>query len=334
MRTFKTLLIALTFMLALTACSSSDDTSGKDIGPLMLADVGWDSIQFHNSIAKIIIEEGYGYETDIIPVSTAAAIQGLETGDVDIYLEFWTDNVRESYDELIATGKAIELGLNLDDNMQGLYVPTYMIEGDPERGIEPMAPDLKKLEDLPQYWELFKDREDKSKGLIVGAVTGWEVANIIQEKMKTYNLEETYNHFLPGSEAALTTSLANAYEEGEAWVGYYWEPSWVLGKYDMTLLEEPEYNEEGWNNGFATAFPSNRITVVANEEVVEKAPEVTEFLKKYTFTTALLNQILAEKKEAEMSSDEAAKVFLQENEDIWTAWVPADVAEKVKSSLK
>ena len=48
-------------------------------------------------------------------------------------------------------GTIIKLSTNFDDNSQGLYVPTYVIEGDKERGIEAVAPDLKTVEDLAKY---------------------------------------------------------------------------------------------------------------------------------------------------------------------------------------
>ena len=66
---------------------------------------------------------------------------GLISGDVDVYMEVWVDNLPTYQDDLKA-GKFKELGINFDDNKQGLYVPEYVIEGS-ERGIEPMAPDLK-----------------------------------------------------------------------------------------------------------------------------------------------------------------------------------------------
>src|SRR5699024_11288648 len=91
--------------------------------------------------------------------------------------------------------------VNFDDNFQGLYVPTYVIEGDPERGIEPMAPDLKYITDLPDYWELFKDPEDDSKGRVIGSISGWTVDEILFDGFEHYNLDESYNYFRPGSES-------------------------------------------------------------------------------------------------------------------------------------
>ncbi len=39
-----------------------------------------------------------------------------------------------------------------------------------------------------------------------------------------------------GSAAGLDGSIAKAYEGKQAWVGYYWAPTSLLGKYEMVKL--------------------------------------------------------------------------------------------------
>ena len=41
----------------------------------------------------------------------------------------------------------------------------------------------------------------------------------------------------PGSGAGLSGSLAKAYEREEAWFGYYWAPTAILGKYEMVKVD-------------------------------------------------------------------------------------------------
>lgn len=82
-------------------------------------------------------------------------------------------------------------------------MPTFVIKGDPARGIEPMAPDLKTVKDLPKYWELFKDPEEPSKGRIYGAIPGWAVDETLYTKYQNYGLDKTFTYFSPGSETAL-----------------------------------------------------------------------------------------------------------------------------------
>ncbi|MDK2918845.1 MAG: glycine betaine/proline transport system substrate-binding protein [Candidatus Petromonas sp.] len=341
LKLFLTLLL-VTSIIALTACAP--DQQGKDDKEkeqvekketIVFADPGWDSVRFHNDVAKLIIENGYGYPTDATMGSTPATFTGLRNGDIDILMETWTQNIEKVYNEAIDAGDIIEVSTNFDDNAQGFYVPTYVIKGDPERGIDPMAPDLKTVKDLAKYPEVFKDVEDPSKGRIYGAIPGWKVDEIMREKVKTYELDKLYNYFSPGSDTALASSIAAAYEKGEPWVGYYWEPTWVIGKYDMTLLEDEPYSKKKWENGYACEFPSVDVTVTVHKDMTEKAPEIVEFLKSYKTSSALTSEALAYMQNNEgATTEDAAKWFLQNHEEIWTKWVSKDIAEKVKAAIK
>lgn len=324
-------------LLALVGCSSegsSGDGEPEKLDKIVLADAGWDSIRFHNSIAQRILEEGYGYETEVTVGSTPATLEGLRQGDINVYMEVWTDNVKELYKEMTDAGDIEKVSTNFNDNSQGLYVPTYVIEGDEERGIEPLAPDLKTVEDLKKYPEVFPDPEDSSKGRIVGAPTGWAVNETMTAKYETYGLGETFSYISPGSDSSAVATLVDAYEKGDGWVGYYWSPTWVTAKYDLTLLEEPEYNEEQWNEDFGTAFPPNDVVVAVHKDMPKQAPEVVEFLKNYETSNDLTEEALNYMNENDASAEEAADWWMKQHEDIWTTWVPEDIAEKVKSSLE
>ena len=163
---------------------------------IIFGDAGWDSMKFHNAVAMLIAEEAYGYTTDEISGSTAITYNALKTGDIDVYMETWQDSIAP-YKEDVEAGRVVELGVNYDDNIQGIYVPRYVIEGDEERGIEPIAPDLKTVEDLKKYSDVFPDLEDPGKGRIYGAISGWQVDGILRNKVAYYGLDEMYNYIDP-----------------------------------------------------------------------------------------------------------------------------------------
>ncbi|KUG02467.1 abc transporter substrate-binding protein [hydrocarbon metagenome] len=327
--------------LVLVGCGgqegSSQPTDTKDV--LTLADASWDSIKVHNRIVGFIVEHGYGYPTpEYIFGDTLPLLQGTIKGDVDIYMEVWADNIKEAWETGLTDGTVKDLGPNLPDGPQGWWVPTYMIEGDSERGIEPITPNLKSVSDLPQYWELFKDREVPTKGRFHNSPPGWICTDINEVKMKTYGLEDTFNVFSTGSDAALVTSMVTAYEKGEPWLGYYWEPTWVMGKLDMTMLEEPTYDDAIWNDesNRGCAYPPALVLVGINSGLEEKAPEIVEFLDNYETTLAQNNEFLAYMNdyEGENSEEAAAIYFLITYPEVWEQWVPEDIAAKVNEALK
>ena len=309
----------------------SADAAGKKI---RFSDKSWDSIQVHNRIAGFILKHGYGYKPEYLPGETVPLVSGLLRGDVDVDMESWTENIQELYDKGIQEGSIMDLGANYPDNWQGWLVPTYMIKGDPERGIAPMAPELKSVTDLPKYWELFKDPEEPSKGRFYNSIPGWKVTETKSEKFKSYGLDATFTDFIPGSDAALAGSMAAAYKKGKPWVGYYWAPTWVLGKYDMTPLAEPPFDPKVWETTKMCAFPPMHCNILVNKDLPERAPEAVEMLKKYETTAAITNEFLAQMESNKLSTQEAAEWFLKNHEAVWTQWVSMDAAEKIKKELK
>lgn len=313
---------ALLLLIPFAGCAAEAPTK-----PVIFADLGWESAQVHNRIATFILEKGYGYlPSEFVPGETIPLWAGLSRGDVDVNMECWVENQQEAYDKSIAAGQVVDLGDNFWDNWQGWLVPTYMIE-------DGLLPEGVSVDDMPEYWELFKDPEDPTKGVFYSCIAGWECEKINEEKFKVYGLDEHYNVSLPGSGAALAAVMVAAYEKHEPHFTYYWAPTWVLGKLDMTPVEEPPYDEAVWETNHACAYPAVHVNIVVNAEWAEKNPEAVEFLTKYATTTAQNNKALAYMQDEGASTEEAAIYFLKNYESVWTQWVPADIADKVKAAL-
>lgn len=344
LRTFLLAGVAI-FALLLASCgddsedNASGDLPGSDYdGEIVFGDLNWDSAIFHNRVAQYILENGYGYETTAVPGGTVALTQGLINGDIDVALEM-TPVQQPAYIEALDAGTVVDHGeMYTPGSLQHWYVPTYVIEGDPERGIEPMAPDLRSVDDLPRYKDLFADPEEPGKGRFYDCIAGWQCEEVNRAKFDAYGLNEHYNRFLPGSSAALATSLVSAVEQGEPWFGYYWAPTWVIGLLDLTILEEPEYTDECWEQIFsgedACAYPVAEIHKATTPEFAENAPAVIEFITEMSTTNDQVNAALTHMFESEATPDDAAIWFLNEYQDVWTAWVPEDVAERVLASLE
>ncbi len=328
-------LMLLFFGVLAIGCSSNDKTSQKQ--QLVLADVSWDSVKVHNRIVGYILQHGYGYPAPTYTFGeTLPLLQGMSKGDVDITMEVWVDNYGDAWKEMVDNGTVKDLGSNFPDAPQGWYVPTYMIKGDPERGIKPMAPDLKSVSDLPRYWELFRSPEVPTKGRFHNSPPGWAATAINEVKFKNYGLDKTFNLFSTGSDSALSASMVAAYEKGQPWLGYNWEPNWVMGQLDMTLLEEPAYDPAIWNdpNNRACAYPAAYVAKGVNSAVAASSPELVEFISKYQTTLEQNNDFLAYMSQNEAGEEQAAMYFLKKYPDTWKAWLPADIAQKVEQALK
>ena len=317
----KVILVLLTVLVLGGLCfAEGEQENGAQ--KIVFADLSWDSAMVHNRIVAYIIENGLEneYIADFVPGGTVPSVTGLANGDIDIDMESWHSNFRDVYEKYIGSGDIVDLGKNLPDGPQGWYVPRYVIEGDKSRGIEPLAPGLKTSDDLPQYWELFRDPEDPKKGLIYLGISGWAVTDSNEKYFEEQGLDSHFNKAIPGSAAAVAATMDSAYRRGEAWVGYWWEPTSIMGRLDMYMLPD-------------TRLPPADINILVNKDLPGRAPDVVEILKKYTTTVEMNNEFLAAKEEMELDSAGAAIWFLKNRESVWTKWVDADVASRVKAAL-
>ena len=92
-----------------------------------------------------------------------------------------------------------------------------------------------------------------------------------------------------------------------------------------------------WNDSksmFETAISEfGDVNILVNSSLLERAPDVVEFLKKYSTTVDDNNEFLAKMEEMDWEADETAIWFLKDKEEIWTEWVSSDIQDKVKNAL-
>ncbi|MDA3940638.1 MAG: ABC transporter substrate-binding protein [Spirochaetia bacterium] len=314
MQKFLVMVIMVLIIMPVTVFSAGQQDG--DVQTIVFADVSWDSVQVHNRIVAFIMENGFdGYKADYMPGDTLPLANGLVQGDIDVNMESWHSNWLEVYKEGIDSGNMVDLGKNMPDAPQGWWVPRYLVEGSGAA-----APDLKSVADLPKYADLFTDPEDRSKGLVYGGVAGWSQMKVSEGIFNKFNLEETFNLGIAGSGAALAGTMVGAYEKKEAWCGYYWAPTAVLGRLDMVRLIGSEYEAAD-------------VNILVNKSMLEKAPEIVEFLKKYSTTVADNNEFLAKMSNEDWNTQQTAEWFLKNKENVWTKWVSDEVVSKIKEAL-
>lgn len=293
---------------------------------------GWDSQNIHNAIAELVVEHAYeGYQFETSTASSNMNWLALVAGEIDLDIESWTDNVL-SYPDDVARGDIVDVGVLVPDSQQGLYVPRYVIEGDPERGIEPMAPDLKTVRDLARYASVFPDDEDPSMGRIYGGTPGYMADDVLFKKYEAYGLDEVYTYTRLGSESVIAASLVSAYNLGEAWVGYNYEPTVVTGKLDLVLLEDEPYEPGLYFDGLC-AYPSQKLKIVSSRGFAEKAPELLGFFQNYQTGSALIGEALAYMDENSASVEDTARWFLTQNDALLDEWLPEENAQALREYL-
>ncbi len=341
---FSLLAVCLLAVAAGPAAAQAPDCGGLH-RPIVFGDLDWESAQVANWIARLVLEAGFGCATDAIPGTVVPIYQGAVRGDVDVIMEVWTDNVPELWTEAVADGVVEEAGVAFDDAVQGWFVPRYLVEGDPARGIEAAAPGLRSVFDLEEYEELFRDPEQPDKGRFYNCVIGWQCELVNTVKLHAYGLDDSFTNFRSGTGVALAAELEGAYRRGEPWVGYYWGPTWVLGELDLYQLEEPPYDPECWAEFTALvdeperatracAYPTSRAVVALGSRFKDEAPPgVKRFLTAYHGSSAMLSRALALMHDTGAEPEEAARRFLATEPEVWSAWLDPATAARVEAAF-
>ena len=322
--------------LVLLGFTSFNSVANANCGKVTIAEMNWASAQVIAHIDNIILGKGYGCNSELIPGDTMPTATSLtEKGEPSIAPELWSQNIKNILDPAEAAGKIKNVGKVFENGgEEGFFVPTYLVKKNPE---------LATIEGVLKHPELFPHPEDSSKAAFYGCPAGWNCQITTTQMHKAFGMANAGFEFIdPGSGGALSGAMGEAYNKKAGWFGYYWGPTAILGKYDMTKLDEgvahkhdtwiSEINDLNVANPGKNKYPASTVeTYVGSDMLGNKI--VMGYLEKRSFNNTLLSKILAWKESEQAEANETAEHFLKTEEAVWTKWVSSDAAKKIKAAL-
>ena len=309
---------------------TSSDAMMEEKPTLVFSDLDWPSAQLQNAIARRILEDGYGYETEAIFGGTVPMMEALRRGDTNITMEIWLPNQQEAFDEAIAANTIQVIGNSLEDNWQSAFViPNYTADA---------YPNLRTVEDLknPEHMEIFVTPNSKGKAQLINCIPGWECEGVNQKKLVTYGLTDFVELVNPGSDSALSAEIRSSFEQQKDVLFHYWGPTVLahdlqtkLGGY--TILEEPPYTDACWEGDQGCAYPTAEVLIVIRSELAEQQ-DLVDLLTAWDFNSG--NQLAVEGFMNDSGSNfaESADWFLQNTEE-WKSWVTPEALAKIEAAL-
>ncbi|MFZ4828519.1 MAG: ABC transporter substrate-binding protein [Phototrophicaceae bacterium] len=313
----KALRFVLVMMLAMLTVSSAMAQEGEVI---RLIENSWSASALNVNVAKIILEEEYGYEVEIIALDEQAQWAAIAAGEADASLEVWpsghAENVAEYIDELELVENVGELGVV---GKIGWFVPTYVVEEYPELATYEGFLDKELV-------KIFATAETGDKGRFVGAAPSWVQydAEIIA------NLEMNMEVVYAGSEEAILAELSSAYARQEPIVFYFYTPHSVFAEYDLTAVELPEHTEDcyagvadGDASKVACDYPADQLFKIVSSDLAERAPEAYNLIKNFNYTSEDQIAMIAQVELEGLEFEEVAQAWVEENEEIWMEWLEA-----------
>ena len=325
-------MVATAALLFGTTTTATADEPVCDIDRVInFGGMSWESNLIIADIQRFILENGYGCQTDILPTETLTALTALERGDLDVNSEIWLNSLGTLWDEAVTRGHIVKSG-DLYVGYEAWFIPKYTQE---------RFPDLKTASDLAKYKDEFQDPEDPGKGRFYGCPAGWNCEVVSLNIFKALGLDDSFVHYQPGSAAAQKAAIMSDYRRKNNIAFYYWHPTPLVSLLDLVELELPEYDEDkhkcltdaDCQNPQASAYPTNPVFVALNKQFAEDAPQLKTFFDSNTMPIEIIGATLAEMEESGSESMETAIWFLNKYPEVWTEWVPNDVAERVKQAL-
>ncbi|MGE0350128.1 ABC transporter substrate-binding protein [Hydrogenophaga sp.] len=343
-------LTALVAVTLLAACGQKEEATTEapsaapavgaapaECGKVTVAAMNWQSAEVLAHVDNIILSKGYGCEVEIVPGDTMPTLTSMmEKGQPDVAPEAWVNAVRQPLDAAVKEGRLHYAAEALKDGgIEGWWIPKYVADA---------HPDIKTIDDALKHPELFPSAEDKSKGAIHNCPSGWNCQITTANAFKAWDAKAKGFVLLDtGSAAGLDGSIAKAYERKEAWLGYYWAPTSILGKYDMVKLDAGvPHNKEAWeacnsitecDKPVKSDWARADVYTVITDRFQKAGGPAVDYLNKRAWGNDTVNALLAWMSEGQATGQDGARHFLKTQPEIWTEWVSPEVAEKVKASL-
>lgn len=306
-------------------------------GTVTIANMNWQSAEVLANVDKLILEKGYGCDAQLVVGDTVPSITSMvEKGEPDVAPEAWIDLLPEVATRGISEGKVIVAGKSLvEGGQQGIFIPKYVADA---------HPDIKTVEDALKHPELFPAPEDPSKGGLYNGPQGWGSAVVVAQLFKAFGAaDKNFALIDPGSAAGLDASMVKAQTRKEGWLGQYWTPTSMLGKYEFVRLDNGvPHDPAEWKRCTTVAdcpdpkpnaWPTDRVMVLVSKKMADAGGPEFDYLKNRSWKNADLNKLLAWMTDNQASGEDGAKQFLKENESVWKAWVSPEAAEKIKAGL-
>jgi len=331
----KKLIASTIFAAGLYALGSPAYAAG--CGDVSIAEMNWASAGVAAQVDKIILHEGYGCNVTLVTGDTLPTFTSMdEKGEPDMAPELWINAVRTALDKAVADGRLIEAAPLLSEGgVDGWWVPKFIVDA---------HPDIKTVQDALKHPELFPAPEDPSKAAVHNCPPGWQCQASVGNLFKALGAEKAgFTLVDTGSAAGLDGSIASAFEKKTGWLGYYWAPTAILGKYEMVRLGfGVPHDKKEWDACTAipdcaspkvNSYPVSDVYTVVTKAFSEKAGVAMDYVKTRKWDNNTVGKVLAWMIDNQGTNEDGAKYFLKTYPDMWTKWVSPDVAEKVKASL-
>ena len=303
--------LALVGALAVAACSPGGGGSGSGSkGSVNIAVNPWVGYTADAAVVKWVLEKQLGYTVNLKDLKEDVSWQGFDSGEVDAILEDWG---HPELEKLYVEDKkvAVDAGLTGNIGIIGWYVPTWMVEKNP---------DIVDAKNLNKYVELFKTSESGDQGQFLGT----DPSYVQYDEALVKNLGLNFKVIFTGSENATVEAIKTAVNQKKPLLFYWWDPHWLNSQVDLTRVKLPAYTESCDDDleKVACDYPETPLRKFIRADFEKKLPEAANLIRKWTWTNEDQNVVADMITNQNMTPEKAAEKWAADNEAKWKAWLP------------
>ena len=307
-----------------------------DCGDVTIARMTWDSAETIAEIDRFILEEGFGCEATLVDGDTLPTFTSMaERGEPDMAPALWFESLRPELEASVAAGDLVLGARTLrDGGREGWWVTGAFAEA---------HPDIRSIEDALVRPELFAAAAQGGSAAFHTCPSNWNCSVTGENLFRAYGADAMgFVLVEPDSAADVDAAPEGAAERGEEWLGYYWSPTVLAGRLDMRLLDAPPHDPAEWERCTSrpdcpdpqpNGYPSSEVRVVVTDDFAAKAAVAMDYVGRRGWDHETVNAVLAWIADNGASAEEAAIHFLENFEDVWSEWVDAATAARVKAAL-
>ena len=336
----KNIIISALVILGFTSFSG---IANAKCGKLVIAEQNWASAELMANVDKIILEKGYGCSVELVPGATMPTFTSMnDKGSPDMNPEQWANAVYTPLKKAVSEKRLIIAnGAPITGLGEGWWLNPAALKKHPElKGMTAVQ--------ILERPDLFPDKEDPSKGAFMGCPAGWGCQLANANLYRAFEMEKKgWKLIDPGSAAGLDGSIAKASDSNEPWFGYYWNPTSMVGKYNLQPVDfgVPFAGRDNWDNCITlaeqdcanpkpTAWTKSEVNSIVTANFAKTGgKEALSYVEKRVFPGEVMNGMLVYMADNQAKGSDAAVEFLIKHEDIWTKWVSSSAAKKIKKSL-
>jgi glycine betaine/proline transport system substrate-binding protein len=277
----------------------------------------WTASALNVAIAEQLIERYLAYP--VVPTrmdDTTEIYEGLAEGAIDAVLEIWPSAMTQRDQQFFDRGDVVELGQLGAVGKVGWFVPSYVVEQNPE------VATWEGLQDVATA-SIFATAETTPNGRLLGTSPDYQQHDV--EIIE--NLDLPLQVEFSGSEAATVAELQAAHAAEQAILLYWWTPTAAVGAFDLVNVSLPEPTgdclaaAEAGTGGVDCDYPEDVLFKAASPELAAKAPDVHRFLESFVLSTEDQISLLVAVEIEGMTIDDAAAQWIGTNEATWRAWL-------------